>query len=336
MEPITMMLILGGLGAINGGLSFLGENNKRHKELDWQEGQAKEQYKLQQDYKDSMWSLQRGEALETLGIQKNRLAEAFGADVAGFNLGLEGQAMQAMQARAAMADESGIARAAQGASGTKGSGTLERRIGFQEGMFNQQLDLQDRANSLAMQGMARQYTNTFDDIGREVGSWGPGGWRSEAKGLEDAYGRGIYDLQMEGFGHVRQDLRDNFFTDLLFSTLGGAQSGAAFGAQVAYLQSMGGLGGGTASGGGSPSMPWGKWDWKPGLKGDYNGGGNLGLSPQFDLDGFGGGPFNPMGAFGDGAAANNSTYKSMGFFDTPQFWGFPNVPAANNLFKWSW
>ena len=231
-------------GAILGGINAGIERHRQKQEIERQKGYAKEAYGHQTAYGDSMYSLQRGEALESLGIARNRLGEAFGADVEGFNLALEGQALQAHAARAAMADGAGMALAAQGASGTRGSDSLQRRIDFQEGMLSRQADLQERGNSLAMQGMARHYTNQFDDIGREADSWGSGGWRTRAKALGDEYAENIHGLQMKGYQDAISGMNDpmNIAFDYLSGIFGGAALGGSIGYQYAGYQQQRGAG----------------------------------------------------------------------------------------------
>jgi len=238
-------------GALAGTASYLIERDKQEKAIKKQRGYAQDAFGYQQAYGDGMFGLQKGEALETLGVARNRLGEAFGADVAGFNLGLEGQALQTHAARASLADGAGMALAAQGASGTRGSDTLQRRIGFEEGMFGRQADLQQRGNSLAMQDMARRYTNQFADIGREADSWGAGGWRTQAKALGDGYADKMHGLQMKGYQDALDDIDFaknpwGVTMDFLFAGLSGAGMGASFGNQVSGLQQQQQGGGGAA------------------------------------------------------------------------------------------
>jgi hypothetical protein len=232
------MAIGAGIGALLGGASYLDSSRKNQKEIRRQQGLAEKAYGFQTDYNNRMYGLQKGEALATLGIQQNRLRDAFGMDVQGFNLGLEGQALGNQAARVGLSESTGMARAAQGASGTRG-GSLDTQIAYHEDQFSRQMDLQERGNSLSMQGMASQYTNAWQDIGREEASWSSGGWRHESKLLGDAYAANMHGLQMDEYDHAYKDAGFNMM-DFLAAGLGGAASGAGLGAQVGgFMQQVG-------------------------------------------------------------------------------------------------
>jgi hypothetical protein len=232
-------------GAAANQISYLWGANRQRREIGRQESQAQAAYDYRRAYEDRMWGLQRGEALETLGIQSNRLAQSFNEDLAGYNLGLAGQALDNQAARVSLEEGAGMARTAQGASGTRGSDSLDRQIAYHTGMLDRRLDVQDQGNSLAMQSMARQYTNSFADIGREVDSWASGGWRTEAKSLSDLYAQQMHGLEMEGYAHARHEAAPNFL-DFMVAGLSGAGTGAQFGAQVDAWRDQGGGGGGQA------------------------------------------------------------------------------------------
>jgi hypothetical protein len=159
-------------------------------------------YGYERAYSRGMWDLQQGQALEALGVQKNRLAQAYNADISAFNLGVQGRGLQEQAARASLADGAGMALAQQGAGGTRGSDALQMRIGFQE--------------------------EQFDDIGREVDSWKAGGYRQQAKSLSDVYARQMHGLKMQGFEDAYKDAGFGIL-DFLASGLGGAGQGLGFG-----------------------------------------------------------------------------------------------------------
>jgi hypothetical protein len=228
--------IIGALvGGAIGGISLWQQGEQEKRRIEQQRALEKQAYKYQTAYNDGSFSLQRLQSLETLGIQKNRLAEAFNADVSGFNLGLEGQALQNQAARISLADNAGMALAQQGMSGTKGSDTLQRRIDYQESSYNRQLDLQQKSNSFSLQDMGRRYTNQFDDIGREIDSWNPGGYRMLAKDLSDVYARNMHDLKMRGYDAAVANAEASPL-DYLTGVLGGAVQGASFGMQIDSLK----------------------------------------------------------------------------------------------------
>lgn len=222
-------------GGALGGISTWDQSLKAQNEISAQRRTAEKAYRYQKDYNDASFYLQRGAALQTLGIQRNRLAAALGADVEGFNLGMEGQALQNQAARVALGDSTGAALAAQGASGTRGSETLQKRIDFHEESYRRQIDLQGRGNSLAVQNMTRQYSNTFNDIGREIDSWNPGGYRMEAKSLRDTYDYQMHRLKLDEFDRATANAEATPL-DYFAGILGGASQGASFGMQIDSLR----------------------------------------------------------------------------------------------------
>jgi hypothetical protein len=223
---------LAGLAA--GAISIYSKHKQQKAEIDNQKKYAEQAHGYQTAYNQGMYNLQRNESLENLGIAKNLLADAFKADVSGFNLGLEGQALQGHEARIGLMDSTGMALAAQGASGTRGSDALQRRLDYAESSFNRQMDLQDRGNTLALADMTRQYSNQFDDIGREVASWGPGGYKHQANELGRTYAEQMHGLQLQGYKDARDDMNDpmNWIPDYLTGGLGGFGSGANLGGQI--------------------------------------------------------------------------------------------------------
>jgi len=258
--PLLAVMGLGAAaGGLFGGLSMGLEKDRQRTALERQAAMAADAYKYKQQYENASWNLQRGVALENLGIAQGRLAQAFGADVEGFNLGLEGQALQTQSARVSLAEGAGAAMAAQGASGVRGSDSLATQIGFQETQFARQEDLQGRSNSLTMTNMARSYTNQFDDIGREIDSWNPGGYRAKAKGLSDTYSEQMYGLTKRGFDYAFEDMDNPLYQslDYLTAILGGASQGAQMGSMVGgFMEQLPGRAAAAApSGGNAYSAP---------------------------------------------------------------------------------
>ena len=249
---VALMAAVAAIGALSGGLSTYTNSKRQQAQLENEQRMKRAAYGYTQAYDTGMWNLERQQNLENLGIQKNRLGQAFNMDVAGFNLDLEGQAQQNQAAQLSLADSKGMALAQQGASGVKGSDTLQRRIDVNEAQFNRQLDLQERGNSLSMQNMAQQYSNTFSDIGREIESWGPGGYRSEAKSLKDVYEKNMHDLEMKGYEQAIRDAKARPM-DYLTGIFGGGASGARFGMQVGNYMNQ------SSTGSGAPGWMQASW-----------------------------------------------------------------------------
>ena len=231
---IGLMIAGAILGAAAGGLSTYNRGKRERALIAQQQRMTQQAHQYQQAYNDSMFNLQRNESLMGLGVQQNRLAQAFQTDLSGFNLGLEGQALQSQQARISLGDSTGQALAQQGSSGVKGSDTLQRQIDYSENLFNKQLGLQDQGTSLSMQGMTQQYTNQWQDIGREIDSWNPGGYRYEAKNLSDIYSQSMYGLQMQGYSWDMLNARPTGL-DYFTSMFGGASQGANFGGSLGQM-----------------------------------------------------------------------------------------------------
>jgi hypothetical protein len=212
-------------------------------ELRRQRRLAEQQYQYQREYNDASFNLARDTARADLSVAGNRLAQAYGADMAAFNLGLEGQAMENQRARFDLADSEGAARAGQGMSGTRGNDALERRIDYQTRSFDRQTELRQRSNSHAVNDMTRSYSYQFDDIGRELDSWSAGGYRRKEKALSDTYAAQTHGLQMAEFDRAISDAGFTFL-DFLESGLTGAAQGMGFGSQLGELKDQRQSGGG--------------------------------------------------------------------------------------------
>jgi len=230
-------LVIGAIaGAGMGMLSTFLSSQKEQKQIREQQQLAKDAYGHKREYDAGVWGLQRNAALKGLNLQKNRLAQAYNVDMTGFNTGLEGQALQNQAAQISLSDNKGMALSDQGASGIRGNDALQQRIDFEEGQFQRQLALQERGTSLGLNNMAAQYSTSFDDIGREIDSWGSGGYRSRAKTLSDTYADQIFGLEMEGYNRAIRDAKAG-----PLDYLTGMFSGAGFGASVGM--SVGNMGG---------------------------------------------------------------------------------------------
>jgi hypothetical protein len=234
MDPITMMIVGGLAGGLIGGASTYFQHEDQQNQIRKKQGLAEQAYGYQGVYQDQSFSLQKERALEDLDIQQNRLAQALGADVAGFNLGLAGQAQTNQAARISLASNAGATQAWQGASGTRSNDALQRNINYEETALSRQMNLQQRSNSLALTNMTRQYSNQFNDIGREIDSWNPGGYRYQAKELSDIYAKQMHNLNMEEYNQAIADAAATPL-DYLAGILGGAREGTSFAMQIAGL-----------------------------------------------------------------------------------------------------
>jgi hypothetical protein len=224
--------IVGGvLGAVSGGISTFMQGEEAEDNYDDQSAMLEAKYQYGVQYNDASFDLQRKQTLQNLNVQKNRLAETFGADLSHFNLGVQNQAFQNQQDQLALADSTGSALAAQATSGTKGSNTLAMRVQAAQDNFNDQLAMQDQNNIAALQNTARQYSYQFDDIGRQMEDWESGGYYVRQKGLQDTYNAQLHDLEMQGLKNAYADATPTFM-DYMNNILGGSLQGASAGSGV--------------------------------------------------------------------------------------------------------
>jgi hypothetical protein len=226
-------LLLGLGGAAIGALSTYLGKEKEKEGLERQQKQARQQYEYQRQYQDNLYNLQRGEAQKQGAIQTNRLAQSLGADTKALNMSLEEQALQAQDAQIAQASSVGEARAAAAMSGARGSAALDKQIAYQQNRFARQQSIQNRAATLGVESMARQYSNQFNDIGRELESWNEGGYRAQAKSLQDTYSQQVYQLQQQGYEDAINDVYGNWLDTTLDFSLG-ALSGFSTGSTLGF------------------------------------------------------------------------------------------------------
>jgi hypothetical protein len=225
------MAIGAGLGAVSSIISTSQRAKEEQENIRWKQQQAQQQYQYQQQYSNQQWDINKQESLTQLGIQKNRLAQSFNADLQGFNLGVQSQAYATTAARIEQAQGAGEALAAQGMSGVSGSNTLSRQLQYGNNALERQIGLQDSQNMLTMQNMTRQYSYNFEDIGREMESWEEGGYRNELREAEQEYQENMFGLEMKGYEYAYQNAEPTFM-DYAAGILGGASSGASFGSQI--------------------------------------------------------------------------------------------------------
>jgi hypothetical protein len=215
------------VGAAAGYFSKKREYKQANEQLDWEQQQNQSAFDYRKKQSDSMFNLQKQKQLEELGLQKNRLAQALGADVQAFNMGAEQQALQAQANRVGLADESGMAQAMQGASGTRGNASTDMKIGFHEGQARRVEDILAQAQSMDASNMMRQYSNSFNDIGREMESWETGGYWMRQKEIGDTYARQMHGLDTEAYNRQRSQLNNGFDKGVSYATsiFGGVKKG---------------------------------------------------------------------------------------------------------------
>jgi hypothetical protein len=244
--PFPLLAAIGIGGAAGAGVGLFStavESKNARKQLLQQKELAWSQYLLGQEYSDTQFALQRGEAAGQLVLQRRRLDEGVDRSLAQFNAGLLGQAYAAQDAQIQTASAIGASVAAEGASGTRGSSGGGLMRAYQRQSLDRSLALQEQQNALGLAGLAADASNARQDMGRELASWKAGGFRFESKQAQDAYNKSVAELGQTDFdwriGHAAAG-----WEDYLLGAFGGASSGIGLGSSAyGFSQSFDGVGG---------------------------------------------------------------------------------------------
>jgi len=232
------MLVGALIGAGVGLLSTAISGAKNKASLKAQKDNAWQRYLINKEFADTQFSLQKGEAQTTLGIQQNRLREDLNTGVESFNTGLLGQAYGIQDAQMNLAGQLGGYDVAQGASGTRGNEASGLVKAYAQKSFDRNLGLQNSQNSQAMEGMITGANRGNHDINRERASWEEGGYRNELYQAEDErnrklalLGQGEYDSAISGAG--------GGIFDYLMGGFQGASTGLSFSSSLKNAVNVG-------------------------------------------------------------------------------------------------
>jgi hypothetical protein len=263
MELVTLAALGIGAGLLGGGLGALsswmgGESEqdrlRKQKEAAWQ------QYVIGQRYAGEQYTLQKGEAKNTLAIQQDRLDQSVGMSVDQLNTSLLAQAYGIQDARIQTASQVGASLAAEGMGGTRGNEANGLMRAYAQASLDRNVDLQYRQNDQAVQGMMTQASNNAADIKREQESWDPGGYRYQQQQLQNAYNREMAELGQSNFDwQIGQAAATPL--DYMAGSLGGLSSGLNLAGSIFGLMNVTGGGGGTSL---TPNAPYGMGDGRPG------------------------------------------------------------------------
>jgi hypothetical protein len=194
-------------------------------------------YQYQTDYGNEQFSLQQEQHEENYGIGTQRLAQTVSSESAQANIAMQGQTRQNLSAMLSMADSEGSANAQAAQSGVKGSSTLGMRLNAQQNAFSSAVAQQNQSNEQSIQNMATRYSNSFEDLGRQLESWEPGGYNYQSQQNTNEYNQNMFNLKMQGYDNAISDATPNWM-DVASAGLSGAAQGAGFGNVVGGLFSQ--------------------------------------------------------------------------------------------------
>jgi hypothetical protein len=232
----TLMAIGAGTGLVSTFLS----GKKQQAQIAQQKKMAWDQYLLGQNYADKQWGINRQEAKTSLGIQRSRLDQSVDQSMGQFNLGLLGQAYGMQDAQIQAASNVGASIAAEGMSGTRGNAANGLMRAYEMQSLERNIDLQQRDNSLVLQGMMGQASNAAADISRESASWDKGGYRYSQKAAQDDYNRGMAELGQANFDWAIAEAKPGWM-DYAVGMFGGMGSGLNLAGSFNRFNDVGGL-----------------------------------------------------------------------------------------------
>jgi len=232
------------IGAALGGWAGYASVRQREKEekdaLKQQKETAWQQYLYGKQAGDEQFSIQKGEALSQLNVQKKNLDAQLGMSIDDYNTALMAQAFGVQDARIQAGSAIGGSLASEAMSGTRGNAANETVRAYASQGLERNIEIQDRQNKGQLDKMIAGANMTADAVGREKASWMPGGYRVRMKEAQDAYNLNIANLGQDNFDwHI--DQATPTFTDYFTGIMGGASSGAKFGGRVSKFIDTGDL-----------------------------------------------------------------------------------------------
>jgi len=225
-------------GAAAGLFSTGWQKYKNQEELKHQKELQQKQYDLNKQHGDALYSLQKGEALEQLGIQKDNLNMQLKMGMDDYNTSLLAQAFGIQDARIQSASNTGASLAAEAASGTRGNAANEMLRSYAAQSLERNIGLQERQNANQLNQMITGANTAAGAIEREKNAWSSGGYRDREKLLQDSYNLSMFKMGQTEFDYqIKQsDPFDFSWDNLLGNSLdyitgmfGGAYSGLEMG-----------------------------------------------------------------------------------------------------------
>jgi len=217
-------LIGAGVGAITGGLSTWQQGEKEKAALERQKESARQQYLLGKEYSDEMYSIQKSEALNQLGVQRSNLDKQLSNATSEYNASLLSQAFGIQDARIQSDSAIGASVAAEAAGGTRGDAANEMIRAYAAAGLERNIDMQNKQNVNYMDQVITGANLTADAIKREGISWMEGGYRHHQKTSQDAYNENIYKLGQSDYDWAIEQSQPGFL-DYFTGVLSGASGG---------------------------------------------------------------------------------------------------------------
>jgi len=228
---LALGLVGAGLGGWAGGVSVKQREEEEKAALEQQKKVAWQQYLYGKQSSDEQFSIQKGEALGQLAVQKKNLDTQLGMSVDDYNTAMLAQAFGIQDARIQTGSAIGGSLAAEGMSGTRGNAANETVRAYASQSLDRNIEIQDRQSKGQLDKMITGANMTVNAIEHEKASWMPGGHRVRAKESQDAYNLNIANLGQSNFDwHI--DQATPTFMDYFTGIMGGASSGAKFGGRV--------------------------------------------------------------------------------------------------------
>jgi len=227
MWQLAVSAVGASIGAITGGAGVWQRGKREREALEHSQGQAWQQYLYGKEYGDTLFNIQKTEALENLGIQKRNLHTQVGMATDEFNTGLLTQAFGIQDARVQMGSAIGAHLAMEGESGTRGNNTNDMIRAYATQGLDRNIEVQDRQNSDHLNRMVTGANMTSDAINREKASWMPGGYRVQEKDARDSYNLNMANLGQSDFDWRIAQAKPGFL-DYFTGVMGGASAGLDF------------------------------------------------------------------------------------------------------------
>ena len=229
------MALIGLLGAGLGGWAGYDSVRQREEEekaaLKQQKKTAWQQYLYGKEAGDEQFSIQKGEALGQLGVQKKNLDTQLSMGMDDYNTAMLAQAFGIQDARIQTSSAIGGSLASEAMSGTRGNAANETVRAYASQSLDRNIEIQDRQSKGQLDKMITGANMTVDAIEHERASWMPGGHRTRMKESQDTYNRNIAQLGQKNFDwHIEQATATD--RDYFTGIMGGANSGANFGKGV--------------------------------------------------------------------------------------------------------
>jgi hypothetical protein len=218
-------------GGIAGGISVRQREKEEKATLERQKESAWLQYLYGQQHSDAQFSIQKGEALSQLAVQKKNLDAQLGMSIDDYNTAMLAQAFGIQDARIQTNSAIGESLAAEGMSGTRGNAANETVRAYASQGLERNIDVQDRQNQSQLNKMITGANMTVNAIEHEKASWMPGGHRVRAKEAQDFYNMNIAQLGQSNFDW-QIDQATPTFLDYFSVIMSGGQSGANLGNNV--------------------------------------------------------------------------------------------------------